>query len=193
MSLAQAASAKKFSTKEAWGYGILSTIGMGLVGLVCSGCVVYIKKRANKNFNLYILLLISFAIGSLLGDATRHMLPVGFGVHKHAGEEAEHEETAEHEEEAKANEDAQAILLMLGILCFFFLERFMAKYHIKHSHGIIGSLHNQKKPDEERASADQKSKAANQKEEDEKQKGSSNDPEKKYLEAPAKDVKIEIK
>jgi zinc and cadmium transporter len=88
----------------AWGYGIVSVIIVSLISLI--GIVSLLLYKDIKKITF---LLVSFAIGGLFGDAFIHLLPESF-----------------EEIESKL---AVALLILVGILVFFVLEKFLRWRH----------------------------------------------------------------
>jgi zinc and cadmium transporter len=101
-----------------WGYSIGSVIIVSLISLI--GIVTLLLF---KDIRKYTFLLVSFAIGGLFGDAFIHLLPESF-----------------EEIESKL---AVALLILVGILIFFVLEKVLRwrHYHLsdkeEHIHPVV--------------------------------------------------------
>jgi zinc transporter ZupT len=110
---------EKPSASAAWGAGIGAAILISLISL-CGVLIIPFQKPRFRQLALSPLL--SFAVGSLLGDALLHLIPQAIGVHDHD------------EEESGGHGDVSFVWYMLvvlvGIVAFFVLER-----HIEHLHG----------------------------------------------------------
>jgi zinc and cadmium transporter len=88
----------------AWGYSIVSVIIVSLISLI--GIVSLLLYKDIKKITF---ILVSFAIGGLFGDAFIHLLPESF-----------------EEIESKL---AVALFILVGILVFFVLEKFLRWRH----------------------------------------------------------------
>lgn len=100
-------------------YGFLSVIIISLVSLVG---VVFLFIN-NSSIKKLILPLVGLAIGALFGDAFLHLIP-----------------------EVLENEDLITIsplFILLGIICFFILERFLSWHH---HHGVDEGSHHGELP-----------------------------------------------
>jgi zinc transporter ZupT len=110
---------EKPSASAAWGAGIGAAILISLISL-CGVLIIPFQKPKFRQLALSPLL--SFAVGSLLGDALLHLIPQAIGVHEHD------------EEEQDAGTEVSFVwymlVVLLGIVAFFVLER-----HIEHLHG----------------------------------------------------------
>ena len=89
-----------------WGYSLVSVIVVSLISLVGIAALLL-----NKDIKKITFLLVSFAVGGLFGDAFIHLVPESF---------EEIESTL-----------AIPLLILLGILIFFVLEKFL---RWRHSH-----------------------------------------------------------
>lgn len=89
-----------------WGYSLVSVIVVSLISLVGIAALLL-----NKDIKKITFLLVSFAVGGLFGDAFIHLVPESF---------EEIESTL-----------AIPLLILLGILIFFILEKFL---RWRHSH-----------------------------------------------------------
>ena len=87
-----------------WGYSIVSVIVVSLISLIGIAALLL-----NKEIKKITLLLVSFAVGGLFGDAFIHLLPESF--------------------EDMENTFAIPLLVLLGILIFFVLEKFLRWRH----------------------------------------------------------------
>lgn len=64
------------TTGQAWGFGLLTGLGVSLLGLVAALFVVAIKKcMAEQKFKFFLNLLYSLGCGAMIGDAMIHILP----------------------------------------------------------------------------------------------------------------------
>jgi zinc and cadmium transporter len=112
-----------------WIYALASVIVVSLISLIGVFFIFFKKDQLEK----LSFLMVSFAVGSLFGDAFIHLIPEAF---KHFD-----------------NELISPILILLGILIFFILEKFLLWHHChfseceKHLHhhplviiNIIGDL-----------------------------------------------------
>jgi zinc and cadmium transporter len=102
-------------------YAIIAVIVVSLVSLV-GVSILSIKEELIKK---YIFLLVSLAVGALLGDAFIHLIPEAF--------------------ETSANHITVSLRIIGGILIFFILEKFMHWHHHgddTHHHDIhpVGKL-----------------------------------------------------
>ena len=93
-----------------WGYALASA---GLVSLISLVGVVTLMVSARRLDKL-IPLLISLAVGALFGDALVHLLPQAF--------------------EDGSSAALTSLYVILGILLFFLLERFLHWHHAHHVH-----------------------------------------------------------
>lgn len=103
---------------EAWLGGVVASIIISLIALV----MVAVLPTNTKFLNVYLIPLISFAIGTLIGDACLHLIPEGLGAHSH-GSEGEPEEQSEHFYLGPAS------FVVLGIMLFLVLERVLSNFH----------------------------------------------------------------
>jgi zinc and cadmium transporter len=87
-----------------WGYSIGSVVVVSLISLI--GIMALLL---NKDVKKITFLLVSFAVGGLFGDAFIHLLPESF--------------------EQIDNKVEIAILILVGILIFFVLEKFLRWRH----------------------------------------------------------------
>jgi zinc and cadmium transporter len=86
-------------------YALLAVVVVSLVSLV-GVFTLSIKEEIIKK---YIFLLVSLAVGALLGDAFIHLIPEAF--------------------ETSANPLTVSLLVIMGIVIFFVLEKFMHWHH----------------------------------------------------------------
>lgn len=86
-------------------YSILSSLVVSLISLI-GLFLVFIKT---KNLSKITLILVSFAIGSLLGDSFIHLIPQSFDFF--------------------SSKSTSAFLILLGILIFFILEKILRWHH----------------------------------------------------------------
>lgn len=115
-----------FTTTERWVYGLLTGVVLGLIGFLCAGVVVYLKKFTTINYESSLKVLVAFAAGALIGDALIHMIPEAFSV-----------------EEVSDPLDPRLLsfFICLGIFVFALLERIFYLFGIAHSHGSDGREH----------------------------------------------------
>ncbi|CAD8055378.1 unnamed protein product [Paramecium primaurelia] len=125
------------TSSERWGYGILASFGVSMIGFVVSIMIIILKKFSKGETAKQIMkVLIGFAIGALLGDAFIHLIPHSFSNHEHHEEEdhdheledgrlLDEEEIVEEEEEDISKEFLTSLLLLLGVLSFFLIEKSM--------------------------------------------------------------------
>ncbi len=99
-----------------WLYTFMSILAVSLISL--TGIVFLIAKKAF--FNKIQKLLVSFAVGSLLGGAILHLIPESLG-HGHS--------------------HSAPVLVVISILCFFILEKYL---HF-HRRSYSGDEHNKVK------------------------------------------------
>jgi|JI9StandDraft_1071089.scaffolds.fasta_scaffold1148589_2 hypothetical protein len=67
------------TTSQAWGFGLLTGLGVSLIGLVAALFVVGIKKCiAEQKFKFFLNLLYSLGCGAMIGDAMIHILPEAY-------------------------------------------------------------------------------------------------------------------
>lgn len=92
-----------------WFSAILSTV---LVSLVSFGGILFVSLKIN-NLQKLVLILVSFAVGGLFGNAFFHLLPEAF--------------------EMIADPKLIAILVMAGLISMFLLEKF---FHWQHNHEV---------------------------------------------------------
>jgi len=116
------ASTNKFSDAEKWIYGILTGVGLGLVGFFAAALVVYLKKYTQVHFDGFLKVLVAFAAGALLGDAAIHVIPEAFS-------------SDEEEQEEVVSPRLLSFFLCLGIFIFTILERIFLMLGVGHSHG----------------------------------------------------------
>jgi zinc and cadmium transporter len=101
-----------------WGYSIISVIIVSLISLI--GVLTLLLHKDIKKITF---LLVSFAVGGLFGDAFIHLLPESF--------------------EEMGNSLAAPLWLLLGMMIFFVLEKFLRWRHChlseneKHIHPVV--------------------------------------------------------
>ena len=101
-----------------WGYSIVSVILVSLISLI--GVLTLLL---NKDVKKITFLLVSFAVGGLFGDAFIHLLPESFAQ--------------------MDNKLAVALWVLLGIMIFFVLEKFLRWRHChlseneQHIHPVV--------------------------------------------------------
>jgi zinc and cadmium transporter len=95
-------------------YAILSVIVVSLVSLIGVFTLSLKEERIRK----YMFILVSLAVGALLGDAFIHIIPEAF--------------------EVSANATTTALCIIAGILIFFIIEKFLHWHHhgedLEHDH-----------------------------------------------------------
>lgn len=102
-----------------WLYSLLAVVIVSIISLVG---VFTLSLRENK-LRQILLFLVSFAVGGLFGDAFIHLIPEAF--------------------EKLNNNMAVALLILLGILIFFILEKFVRWRHChlptteNHPHPVV--------------------------------------------------------
>jgi hypothetical protein len=117
--------------KHVWGVGIATAIGYLIFSFLLTSCIVlcFRSKKINKScLNFVISSLVSLAIGSLIGDASVHIIPEIFGAHKH-------DETENHKEEDEPNPHIVSFMIIIGFFTFFSLEKIFLWSGCGHSHG----------------------------------------------------------
>ncbi len=103
---------------NAWGYSIASVIVVSVISLIGIAALLLHKDTKKITF-----LLVSFAVGGLFGDAFIHLLPESFG-------------------EIGSNL-AASLWVLLGIMLFFVLEKFLRWRHChlsedeEHIHPVV--------------------------------------------------------
>lgn len=103
---------------EVWLYSLISVIGVSLISLIG----VLIIPFGHARYASMLLLLVSFSVGGLFGDAFIHLIPESF-------RELE-------------SDLSVSLLIMLGIFTFFVLEKFLCWRHChiptsdSHPHGL---------------------------------------------------------
>ena len=95
-----------------WGYALASAGLVSLVSLVGILTLMFGVQRLDR----VIPLLISLAVGALFGDALVHLLPEAF--------------------EAATSTATTSLYVIIGILVFFLLERFLQWHHEHHEHSV---------------------------------------------------------
>src|SRR3989338_9818142 len=86
-------------------YALLGVVVVNLVSFVG----VFTLSIKEETMRKYIFLLVSLAVGALLGDAFIHLIPEAF--------------------ETSSNTLVTSILVISGILIFFILEKFLHWHH----------------------------------------------------------------
>lgn len=103
----------------AWTYAFASVLAVSLISLVG----IFTLSVHEKKLRQIILYLVSFAVGALFGDALIHLLPEAFSQIK--------------------SQLAVSLLVLLGIIVFFVLEKFIYWRHChvldseKHYHPVV--------------------------------------------------------
>ena len=107
-------------TWESWVYGLLSVIGISLLAAIG---IILIPIHNEELRKVIIMILISFAVGTLLGDVFMHIIPEIFGVHGHGAEEEEDSHDAHEEEEDGPNRiTGLGMTICAGVLLFMVFE-----------------------------------------------------------------------
>jgi zinc and cadmium transporter len=99
---------------EIWLYAIGSTVVVSLVSLIG---IFFLSWNKTKLQNI-VFILVSFAVGALFGDAFLHLIPESTAIH--------------------SSPQTTGILIILGILMFFVLEKFLLW---RHDHGLESAGH----------------------------------------------------
>lgn len=86
-------------------YSLLSTFAVSLISLI-GLFLIFIKT---KNLSKITLILVSFAIGGLLGDAFIHLIPESFDFFP--------------------SETTSSLMILLGIIIFFIMEKILRWHH----------------------------------------------------------------
>jgi zinc and cadmium transporter len=86
-------------------YAFISVIAISLVSLIG----VFFLSLKEEVLKKYVFLFISLAVGALLGDALIHLIPEAF--------------------ENSSNTNLTSVLIIVGILIFFVLEKFLHWHH----------------------------------------------------------------
>ncbi len=97
---------------NAWAYTILSVVMISLISLVGVVVIMLGPRRLDR----IIPLLISLAVGALFGDALVHLLPQAF--------------------RDSTSPALVSLYVLLGILLFFLLERFLHWHHEHHAQSL---------------------------------------------------------
>lgn len=98
-----------------WAYAIISVVLVSLVSLIGIALLLIAGERRLKK---WIFILVSLSVGGLLGDAFIHLLPESLERFK--------------------SHSVCAIMIIIGILIFFVLEKFL---HWRHDHSLNGKDH----------------------------------------------------
>ena len=128
------------SEKHVWGSAIAVSIGLLLLSLILTLCIVlcHSKKVSRNCISLINMCLISLAVGSLVGDSVIHIIPAVFGSHE-SEEEHDHVEGGEEEAETTTNSKPDArvssTMILVGFLSFFIIEKIFLASGCGHSHG----------------------------------------------------------
>lgn len=114
---------------------IISTIAISLISLSGAILFVYNEKKINK----YLILIVALAAGSFLGTAFFHLIPEAVELHYDSQEvHNELDENIMHGENIDENHEHNHMFLpsyfiLLGILLFYIIEKFI---HWHHHHDI---------------------------------------------------------
>eukprot|EP01120_Amphizonella_sp_Union-15-10_P004415 TRINITY_DN15048_c0_g1_i1.p1 TRINITY_DN15048_c0_g1~~TRINITY_DN15048_c0_g1_i1.p1 ORF type:complete len:442 (-),score=70.81 TRINITY_DN15048_c0_g1_i1:36-1361(-) len=101
---------------EAWTYGLLCSCIVSLASLA-GVFLIPIKGRMR---NIVLELMVSFAIGAIVGDSILHLIPAVFGVHSHGGDDADSHDSHDGDVPSFI---WPAVVVCLSILGFFILEK----------------------------------------------------------------------
>ncbi|XP_022700115.1 protein catecholamines up-like [Varroa jacobsoni] len=88
--------------------------------------------------------LLSFASGGLLGDAFLHLIPHAMNPHRHIGPNDSKDDHHEHlpsDEHGHHHDNTVGLGVLLGILAFLIVEKFVRMVNGNHSHGDHGHSH----------------------------------------------------
>ena len=125
-----------FNRSEIWIYSILTACIISLIGFGISIILTLVNKFVKINFKILTSILISIAVGSLLGDAFIHILPESFGA-----------------EGDGIDGTLAAFGVILGMAVFLFIEKILHSMsghdHHDHDHNdeISKSVKNENKAD----------------------------------------------
>lgn len=111
------------SEAEAWLAAIGTAFLISLLSLVAIMLFPLFKRELLEG--IILPSLIAFAVGALVGDAVLHLIPAAIGAHGHDAE-------TEEEEDEKAYL-GPTFMALVGVLAFFVVELFFAKFH-NHDH-----------------------------------------------------------
>lgn len=115
------------SDEHVWGAAIGVSLGLLVLSFILTLLVLCCEKskRISKNFlNVINSALISLSIGSLFGDVIIHIVPDLFGEHKDL------------DDDNKPNPPIISLVIVIGFLTFFTIEKLFLSFGVTHSHGI---------------------------------------------------------
>ena len=99
---------------QIWLYTILSVVIVSLISLVGIFVIPFSKEKLNR----VLIYFVSFSAGTLLGDAFIHLIPEAYSE--------------------KSNSLFVSVSILLGIITFFVLEKFI---HWRHCHKVACASH----------------------------------------------------
>lgn len=108
------------SLREIYGYGFLATAIITAASLVG---VVMVPFLSQKIYGHLISMFICLAIGTLVGDALLHLIPLCLGLHAHDSGNDGHED---HEEEGPKDFIWKMFVVFIAIYVFYLLESFFS-------------------------------------------------------------------
>lgn len=68
------------TTAQSWGYGMLAVVIVSLIGLLT---IIFIPVNSDSFRKYFLVVLVAFAVGAILGDAVFHILPALMYLHMH--------------------------------------------------------------------------------------------------------------
>jgi len=131
------------TTAERWGYGILATIAVSLTSLLG---VIFLPVDKDTFRKVLLEVMVAFAVGALLGDAILHLIPIVLEIHGHGsvrtGDDLFILRPADADADGANDHVWPLLLVLLGVLFFFVLERIILRLlgSEGHSHGMAASL-----------------------------------------------------
>jgi len=113
--------------------GVGSMVAISVISFCLLVMLPFGKKtseQAQKAQDYWLSLLVSFAVGALLGDAFLHLIPSALGVHSHEG----HPHSEGHKQDAHSTFIVPALSIVGGMLLFFSIAKIMRSYTGGHDH-----------------------------------------------------------
>lgn len=155
---------------ESWLAGLGSVAIICLVSLIGIALIPFTVSQKHKIMgeihNLVVMLMISFAVGALIGDAVLHLMPEVLEVHSHSGgghdEHAHEEHSAEEDDHDDKSYLEPLALVLVGVFFFFFIEKMLLLVlgkEIQHGHGLQKESSNSSDDELEMDEAKDKAKA----------------------------------